>query len=188
MFYFAGEQFDTHPIYKQFKSILVDFFHGVCTTNVNLAGLEYVISVTAAPFESDVMSSAAMDASGSENQTDLPPISFRVFKLDLQKSGTKVPRVELQEMGPSIDFVLRRWEAAEPEKMKQAQKRHKDIAQGTGKQVKNVEVNDMGDKMGRIHVGRQDLASLQTRKMKGLNAKFDPQDEIEPGDTDTIMA
>lgn len=26
----------------------------------------------------------------------------------------------------------------------------------------------MGDKMGRIHLGRQDLNELQTRKMKGL--------------------
>ncbi len=26
----------------------------------------------------------------------------------------------------------------------------------------------MGDKIGRIHLGRQDLGELQTRKMKGL--------------------
>lgn len=26
----------------------------------------------------------------------------------------------------------------------------------------------MGDKMGRVHLGRQDLSELQTRKMKGL--------------------
>lgn len=26
----------------------------------------------------------------------------------------------------------------------------------------------MGDKIGRIHLGRQDLSDLQTRKMKGL--------------------
>jgi ribosome production factor 2 len=26
----------------------------------------------------------------------------------------------------------------------------------------------MGDKFGRVHVGRQDLTKLQTRKMKGL--------------------
>lgn len=26
----------------------------------------------------------------------------------------------------------------------------------------------MGDKIGRIHLGRQDLSELQTRKMKGL--------------------
>lgn len=33
---------------------------------------------------------------------------------------------------------------------------------------KNVETDTVGDKVGRIHLGRQDLKELQTRKMKGL--------------------
>ena len=33
---------------------------------------------------------------------------------------------------------------------------------------KNVETDTVGDKIGRIHLGRQDLKELQTRKMKGL--------------------
>ena len=33
---------------------------------------------------------------------------------------------------------------------------------------KNVDMDSMGDKVGRIHLGRQDLSELQTRKMKGL--------------------
>ena len=43
----------------------------------------------------------------------------------------------------------------------------------------------MGDKMGRIHLGRQDLDELQTRKMKGLKRsrdalnKDDGKDEVE---------
>ncbi len=36
------------------------------------------------------------------------------------------------------------------------------------KQKKNVETDIVGDKIGRIHLGRQDLSELQTRKMKGL--------------------
>ena len=36
------------------------------------------------------------------------------------------------------------------------------------KQKKNVETDTVGDKIGRIHLGRQDLNELQTRKMKGL--------------------
>ena len=31
----------------------------------------------------------------------------------------------------------------------------------------------MGDKMGRIHLGKQDLGELQTRKMKGLKRGID---------------
>lgn len=31
-----------------------------------------------------------------------------------------------------------------------------------------MEVDEMGDLRGRVHVGKQDLGKLQTRKMKGL--------------------
>jgi len=33
---------------------------------------------------------------------------------------------------------------------------------------KNVEIDLMGDKLGRVHLGTQDLRKLQTRKMRGL--------------------
>ena len=38
---------------------------------------------------------------------------------------------------------------------------------------KNIETDIVGDKMGRIHLGRQDLDELQTRKMKGLKRSRD---------------
>ena len=37
----------------------------------------------------------------------------------------------------------------------------------------------VGDKMGRIHLGRQDLDELQTRKMKGLKRNRDVAAEEE---------
>ena len=37
----------------------------------------------------------------------------------------------------------------------------------------------MGDKIGRIHLGRQDLGDLQTRKMKGLKRGRDEDVEDE---------
>lgn len=41
----------------------------------------------------------------------------------------------------------------------------------------------MGDKMGRIHLGKQDFADLQTRKMKGLKRG---RDEERNGDGDEL--
>ncbi len=35
----------------------------------------------------------------------------------------------------------------------------------------------VGDKVGRIHLGRQDLSELQTRKMKGLKRSRDLEEE-----------
>lgn len=49
---------------------------------------------------------------------------------------------------------------------------------------KNVETDLIGDKLGRIHVGKQDLSKLQSRKMKGLKrsrdeaTQFDSDDDV----------
>jgi hypothetical protein len=45
------------------------------------------------------------------------------------------------------------------------------------KTKKNVEIDTMGDKLGRIHVGNQDLSELQTRKMRGLKRRAGECDE-----------
>lgn len=42
----------------------------------------------------------------------------------------------------------------------------------------------MGDKIGRIHLGRQDLSELQTRKMKSLKRRRDTENEGEGGAED----
>ena len=47
---------------------------------------------------------------------------------------------------------------------------------GEEKTKKNVSTDIMGDKLGRIHLGRQDLSELQTRKMKGLKRSRDMDD------------
>ncbi len=55
---------------------------------------------------------------------------------------------------------------------------------------KNIETDDMGDTVGRIHVGKQDLSGLQTRKMKGLKKHLDPNgsdDEEDEDDEDLEM-
>ena len=48
--------------------------------------------------------------------------------------------------------------------------------------TKNVDMDLIGDKVGRIHVGRQDLNQLQTRKMKGLKRNLDAS-----GDDDSTV-
>ena len=45
------------------------------------------------------------------------------------------------------------------------------------KTKKNVEIDIVGDKLGRIHVGVQDLRKLQTRKMKGLKRRAGESDD-----------
>jgi len=45
---------------------------------------------------------------------------------------------------------------------------------------KNIETDLIGDKIGRVHLGKQDLSTLQTRKMKGLKrSRDDVGDEVD---------
>lgn len=177
--HFASELFDTHPRFIQLKSMLVDFFNGEVIDSICLPGLEHVISVSCAPTPPELNNATAIayasrPTSAPENTTSLPKVHIRTYTIKLLASGTRVPRVELTPMGPSLDLTLRRHQAADPELLKQAMKRPKlkktDVEKGLGRRKKNMEVDEMGDLRGRVHVGSQDLTKLQTRKMKGLKA------------------
>jgi len=58
------------------------------------------------------------------------------------------------------------WKAA----MKRPKLKKQDLEKGLGKKRKNMEVDEMGDLRGRVHIAKQDLGKLQTRKMKGLKS------------------
>ena len=53
------------------------------------------------------------------------------------------------------------------------------------KKKKNVEFNDLGDRLGRVHMERQDFGQLQTRKMKGL--KRSAKDRSSEGENGNAM-
>ena len=190
MLHFASELFDTHPRFVQLKSMLLDFFNGEVIDSIHLAGLEHVISVSLGPTPPSLTAATttlggdASTSTGAESLAALPKVHVRAYTIRLLASGARVPRVELTPMGPSLDLRLRRHTEPDPEMLKQAMRRPKlrkqDVEKGLGKKRKNMEVDEMGDLRGRIHVGRQDLGKLQTRKMKGLKAGRD-EDEDEDG-------
>ncbi|KAI0321288.1 Brix-domain-containing protein [Amylostereum chailletii] len=173
MMHFASELFDTHPRFIQLKSILLDLFNGEEIDQIHLAGLEHVISVTLGPTPDTLISTSTTTEDDTKN---LPKVHVRGYTLRLLASGVRTPRVELVPMGPSLDLTMRRHQAADAEMRKMAMKRPKmkkqDVEKGLGKKRKNTEVDEMGDLRGRVHVAKQDLGKLQTRKMKGLKKGF----------------
>ena len=178
MLHFASELFDTHPRFIQLKSLLMDLFNGEVIESIYLAGLEHVISVTIAPLPGQLVSASDNQDSGS-----LPIVHIRGYGTKLLASGQRIPRVELVPMGPSLDLLLRRHHPADPELWKIAMRRPKlkkqDVEKGLGKKRKNIEVDEMGDLRGRVHVAKQDLGKLQTRKMKGLRVRSGEDEEGE---------
>ncbi|KAF9266731.1 Brix-domain-containing protein [Marasmius fiardii PR-910] len=178
LMHFASELFDTHPRFIQLKSMLMSFFNAEEVDSICLAGLEHVISVSCAPTPATLNTTST----SADTTPSLPKVHIRTYTTKLLSSGTRIPRVELVDMGPSIDLIMRRYRDPDPEMLKQAMKRPKlkktDIEKGLGKKRKNLEVDEMGDLRGRVHIGKQDLNKLQTRKMKGLKGgAFDGEDD-----------
>ena len=167
MLLFNGGIWDTTEVYKGMKSYFLDFFKGEDASRVAIEGLQFILTFTV---------SEVTDA------TPLPKIHFRAYRIVTKRSGQKLPRVELEEMGPRVDFSVRRVQLPEEEMWKQATAKPK--KDGKERTKKNIETDIMGDKLGRIHLGRQEIEKMQTRKMKGLkrSRKGDNDGDVEMGD------
>ncbi|KAJ5259806.1 hypothetical protein N7505_009187 [Penicillium chrysogenum] len=156
MMLFSGSPWDdpTSTAHIILKSALLDMFKGEETNQVDVEGLQYVMMVGA-----------------EEPQDGLSPvIHMRWYRVVTKRSGHKLPRVELQEVGPKFDFKVGRTRQAAPEVQKESMKQGKRPNE-EARTKKNVTMDSMGDKIGRVHLGKQDLSDLQTRKMKGLKRR-----------------
>ena len=76
--------------------------------------------------------------------------------------------MDLEEIGPAIDFSLRRTHLASDDHYKQACKQVKNVYKP--KKIKNKEEDAFGTKLGKIHIPEQKVQQMQSRKMKGLKA------------------
>ena len=77
----------------------------------------------------------------------------------LKRVGGVIPRVDLELMGPSIDFEIRRVHENTTELKKLSLIQPK---------VKNVTQNVFGEKIGRLHMTKQEVDKMQVRKIKAL--------------------
>lgn len=109
---FSGAQFDS-PVSNQYtlaKSMFVDFFRGGETQTIDVEGLQLLISFFA--------------AENSENGQPAK-IQMRCWRIVSKRSGQKVPRVEVEEMGPRIDFRVGRTREADRGVWKEAMRKAK---------------------------------------------------------------
>lgn len=190
---FQSSLFSSHPSYILLKSMLLDFYNGHEIDQIPLEGLEAVMTITAGPLKNEPTSTmeptdGKADLVLDAGKEDLPLVHLRVYTAKATAAaGTKTPQVTLAEMGPRLDFRIRRIKFPAEEMMQQALKRakmeKKDIEKGQGKKRKNIETDAMGDLIGKIHMGKQELKNLQSRKMKGLkdpNASAKKRSSDEP--------
>jgi ribosome production factor 2 len=175
LLHFASDLFEAHPALAQLKSHMLSLFTTPGAEPIHLSGIEHVISVTIGPLTSGTA------ISEDTPTTSLPKVHVRVYTIAFKRSGVRTPNAVLAPMGPAIDIHVRRIQAPDPVLLKESLKRpklaKKDVTSGLGKKKKNLEVDEMGDLRGQLHVSKQDLNKMQTRKMKGLKKGRDVDDE-----------
>jgi ribosome production factor 2 len=118
---FQGSAFDHDADLRRCKNLLLDFFRGPSPAEVALQAVDHVISFTVLDPPPGV-------------QQETKTILMRHHLVRLKKSGTKLPRVELEEV---------------PKEAKT-------------KKVKNVTTDKLGNTKGRIHIEKQDFSKLNT--------------------------
>lgn len=92
MLVYSGTLFDspTPNEYTMAKSMLTDLFSGDTSSDkIDVEGLQYMIHIS------------ADEPAGDEIK---PAIRVRVYMIATKRSGHKVPRVEVEETGPRLDF------------------------------------------------------------------------------------
>ena len=148
MLCFIGSEFEHKPDYQKLKNIFLDFFRGEVVTQVNLMGLKHVICVVSHP----------------------GGVRLSVSKVSLKASGTKIPKVELTDCGPIIEFVMRRTRFASDDLMKLAMEQP---GSGKKKQSKNIKKNVFGESIGTLHREKQNLNEIthNLKKTKALRPR-----------------
>jgi ribosome production factor 2 len=146
MFVFKGAEFDSNPDCILFKSLMIDTFHGETMPKINLAGIERVIVCTY--HEGKIL--------------------WRQYSCGKKKSGTKFPKIVLEEMGPHMDLSINRVKNGSEEILKAAMK-----VPRAAKEVKtkNIERGTLGDQIGRIHINQQDINTIGLAKTKALGKR-----------------
>ncbi|KAK4749299.1 hypothetical protein SAY87_026748 [Trapa incisa] len=142
---FVGEGFENVEELKHLKEVLLDLLRGEVVESLNIAGIDRAYVCTAV----------------SSNRVFLTHCALR-----LKRSGTIVPRMELVEVGPSMDLVMRRHRLPNEGLRKEAMKTSIDKPK---KKEKNVSQDAIQGKIGKIYIPDQKVGDMKViNKSKGV--------------------
>ena len=163
-FLFVGDEFEHNEDYKVLKNFLLDFFHGTVADRLNLALVSRLICVAV-----------------SEKK-----VYFRHYAMVFSNTASRAPHVKLEEVGPHMDLIYRRRTAPNEDLMKSAMKQPKYTPQ-TPKLKKNEEEGLFNDKIGKLHMDKQDLSQMATAKMKGFKKRKTESQPETPVETPMVI-
>jgi len=141
-FVFLGDQWENESSFSRIQNLLTDFFRGDKVDKLSLQALDHVLVFTV---------SAGM-------------IYMRPFAVDFKKSGSRIPDVELAPMGKQLNLHVRRTQLAKEDVWKLALKAPKSATP----KIKNKTKTEVGETLGRIHLKKQNLDKMDTRRVSAL--------------------
>ena len=162
---------------------------------IHLAGIDHVIVCAAidgkvhlAPHLINLRRSGTRVSSSPFSPATRPARSHAINPFE------QVPRVQLEPIGPAMVLRVRRHQFPAPDLWALACKQPKQCVvlipcrdaiilivyrrhRIMPTKVKNVSVNEFGDRIGAVHIQKQDLDSMQLRKRKAFVARREPEDD-----------
>jgi ribosome production factor 2 len=153
---FVGDMWEQESDFRNLRSLLTDFYRGDVVDKLVLTGLDHML----------VFTLAAAPVSGMPDASAIL-LHQRTYFMQLKKgsAGSTTPVPFLQNCGPDVDFRLGRRQWAEPDLYKAARQLP---AQLKRKKSKNRTTNLFGEKIGRLHLSKQNVEAMGGRKVKAL--------------------
>lgn len=154
MMLFVGDRWEQQEDYRNLRSLLTDFYRGDVVDKLVLSGLDHLI----------VFTLAAAPVSGTDTTQIL--LHKRTYFCQLKKDpNSTTPLPYLQNCGPDLDCRLGRTQWAEPDLYKAARQQPTQLKR---KKAKNQSTNLFGERIGRLHLSKQNVENMGGRKVKAL--------------------
>ena len=111
---FSGSAFEspTENAYTLAKSLFLDLFKGPDVEKLDVEGLQYIINFS---------------VEEEEDENVKPMIRMRCYLIRTKKAGGNLPKVEVEEMGPRLDFRVGRTKEADVDMLKEAMRKPKGL-------------------------------------------------------------
>lgn len=145
---FQGDLFVNNEDFKMIANVFLDFFKGKPVDKIHLLGLEHVIIITAISEEI---------------------IHFGRYSIQYTKNSENIqtPNVELVEIGPIMEMKVCRHKWGSDDTRRIAHKVPYELRHSKDRN-KNVEKDELGNTVGRVHIEQQDIETAALRKYKAL--------------------
>jgi ribosome production factor 2 len=165
---FSGSAFEspTENAYTLAKSLFLDLFKGPDVEKLDVEGLQYIINFS---------------VEEEEDENVKPVIRMRCYLIRTKKAGGNLPKVEVEEMGPRLDFRVGRTKEADVEMLKEAMRKPKGLevrsnshAQDATTETNNFTGQDKEEHRNRHH-RRQDRP--HPHRQAGPQPAADQEDE-----------